>query len=67
MFEVIVTLVCPEIPECVCTDRSMCEHLTEPAHTEIYRFEFESRQSADASIAWLQAQCLAGGKVGNIN
>lgn len=43
MVEVIITIVVPEEP-CVCTDRSMCQHKPEPAHTKVWRMEFETEE-----------------------
>lgn len=40
----------------------------EPAHTEVYRFEFEDTdadQIVQAGIGWLRTQCVAGGMMEN--
>lgn len=37
----------------------------EPAHTVVYRFEFEDgdEQAIEASIAWLRSQAIEGGRM----
>ena len=37
----------------------------EPAHTEVYRFEFEDERAVQSSLAWLQNQCVDGGPMMN--
>jgi hypothetical protein len=61
MHELIITHVVPEERE-----GYMAESVKEPAHTVVYRFEFEDDMDINQALRFLNRSCHDGGQMKNV-